>query len=89
MSQADDYARAIDIALHEATEKYDAPELNALLGALATRAGMGLAMIEDQKMQRLMFEQVCTEIKRAMNVPSKMTAIILPIFPQNEERKSN
>ena len=87
MSQADDYARAIDIALHEVTEKYDTPELNALLGALATRAGMGLAMIEDQEMKKLMFEQVCTEIKRAMNVPSKMTAILVPIFPQKEDRK--
>ena len=77
MSQADDYAHAIDLAMNKVTARHDNPLINAILGALATRAGDFLAMVADPKTKEIMFGQVCAEIKRAMAVPAKNQAILI------------
>lgn len=86
MSQADDYARAIDTALHEVAKTHARPELNAMLGALAVRTGNGLSLVADQKMRDQVFDKVCAEIKRTMNTPTTEKAELVPVVADSKKQ---
>ena len=79
MSQADDFAEAIDAALKEVSMKHARPELNAMLGALAGRLGGGLALVNDDGMRENIYEKVCQEIRRTMSIPTKSKAVLVAV----------
>lgn len=82
MSQADDFAAAIDAALKEVSLKHARPELNAMLGALAGRVGGGLALVNDDGMRERLYDKVCEEIRRTMSMPTKTKAVLVPVERQ-------
>lgn len=82
MSQADDFAAAIDAALKEVSMKHARPELNAMLGALAGRLGGGLALVNDESIREKVYDKVCQEIRRTMSIPTKNKAVLVPVERQ-------
>ena len=86
MSQIEELANAVDIAIQEVSMRYERPELNAILGALATHAAIGLALIADQAVRERVFDNFCAEIKRCMDDPSTAQMFIAP-FVDTEQRQ--
>ena len=87
--QATAFVNAINVALHEASSQFSQPQLNAVLGALADRAGASLALVENTRLRKQMYRKVTAEIKRKMieecSKPNRPTAIVQEIKPPTTE----